>query len=371
MSKTKLLIIGSFPIDKNKEIYGGQLTACKALIKSNFSKKFIIQTLNSSIFSNPPPNLFVRSFFALLRIIKLIYKILINKPNVILIFTADKFSAVEKGLMVLISKKLNRPVMLFPRAGALINQYYKNEYFRRFINYSFSKSNIFLCQGKSFQDFAIEKLKFLKEDAPIIPNWTAKHEHLSIGSLRNYHTKEFFPKILFLGWLEDFKGVKEIVKAIKILKRKNYSFHISFAGEGSSRKYILDFIKKNNLQDFISLIGWVDEKEKCNLLKESNIFLLPSWNEGFPNSLVEAMSSGLACVVTNVGMIPDFVKDKEHCLLIRPKNVDEIVFSLEKLFKNEILRQKIAESGYFYSNLNFTVDNGLELLSEEIKKLAS
>ena len=90
------------------------------------------------------------------------------------------------------------------------------------------------------------------------------------------------PKILFLGWLEDFKGVKEILKACKILKQKKYNFHTCFAGEGSFKNYALNFVKMNNLQEYVSLVGWADETKKSQLLESSNIFLLPSWNEGFP-----------------------------------------------------------------------------------------
>ena len=160
-NRSRVFIIGSFPSSKKKDIYGGQLTACKALMNSEFTKKFKVFTLNSSFFSNPPPNLLIRSFFAIIRIVKFIFKIWIYKPTVILIFVADKFSAIEKGLMILIAKIFNKSVMIFPRAGALITQYYKNIFFKKFIRYSFSKSDIFLS-GKTFQNFAINQLMFTK-----------------------------------------------------------------------------------------------------------------------------------------------------------------------------------------------------------------
>lgn len=367
--KIKLLIVGSFPKPNAKNIYGGQLTACKTLINSNFSKKFKIFTLNSTVFTNPPPNLLIRALFAAIRIFKFIYKILINDPKVIIIFVADKFSAIEKGLMIIIAKILNKSVMVFPRAGALIDQYKSNRLFQKYIKFTFSKSDVFLCQGNSFREFAIEKLKFDISRTSIIPNWTAKKEHIAIGSNRDFCEGNYFPKILFLGWLEDFKGIKELLKASLILKNRGHSFKISIAGDGSARKYVVDYISKYNLSKFIYLEGWVDDSKKVTILKESNIFILPSWNEGFPNALIEAMSAGLACIVTRVGTIPDFVDDKKNVLLINPKNINELVFSLEKLFKDDKLRQKISQNAFLYANLNFKVENGLELLSEEIKKL--
>ena len=262
-------------------------------------------------------------------------------------------------------------IMIFPRAGALINQYYKSKFLKFYLKYTFSKSNIFLCQGKSFQKFAINEFNFSKIKAPIIPNWTAKKAHLDIGHSKINNQKNNLNNILFLGWLEDSKGIKEILEAAKILKIKKYDFHIKLAGDGSSKNYVINFIKKNNLEKFISLTGWVDAKQKKHILSEASIFLLPSWEEGFPNALVEAMSSGLACVVSKVGMIPDFVKDKENCVLIKPKNINQIVISLEKLFNDLEYKNKISKNAYFFANSNFTIENGSKLLSKEIIRLNS
>ena len=97
---------------------------------------------------------------------KLYSQIKLIKPDVVLLFTADKSSAIEKGLMILISKLVNIPVMVFPRAGALKNQYLNNKLLKIFLNFIFSKADVFLCQGKSFQEFAIKKLNFSPRSAP-------------------------------------------------------------------------------------------------------------------------------------------------------------------------------------------------------------
>ena len=83
------------------------------------------------------------------------------------------------------------------------------------------------------------------------------------------------------------------------------------------------------------------------------------------------MSSGLACIVSNVGMIPDFIKDKQNCILIKPKNILQIVTSLEKLFNDLEYKNMISENAYFFANTNFTIQNGSNLLSKAINKLNS
>jgi len=369
-NKKRILIVGAFPNQNHKPMFGGMITTCKILLESNFSKKFKIIKLNSTSFTTPPPNLFNRSMLAGIRLIKFFFKTIYKQPHVIIIFVADQYSALEKGLMILIGKFFYKKIMVFPRAGLLIVQYFENSLIKNYIKFTFSKADIFLSQGKSFQEFAIRELNFSSTTAPIIPNWTANPNHLYLGSTRNYLINKPTPKILFLGWLEDFKGVKEILEGVLVLKRKNYDFHLIFAGEGTCKSYTNEFINKNNLNEYISLAGWVNEERKLELLRKSNIFILPSWNEGFPNALIEAMSSGLACIVSSVGNIPDFVKNNHNCLLIKPKSVKEIVISLEKLLKDSKFRQQIAQNGYLYANSNFTADYGLELLSKEIKKIS-
>ena len=368
-AKKKLFIIGAFPQNKKKTIYGGQITACRSLINSIYLQDFETITLDSTAISNPPPRFIIRLFLASKRFLNYILKLKLIKPDVVLLFAADKSSAIEKGLMILISKLLNIPVMVFPRAGALKDQYLNNKLLKAFLNFTFSKADVFLCQGKSFQEFAIKELNFSPRSAPIIPNWTAHSKLLEIGKKKLTHTKKGQNNILFMGWLEEFKGVKEILEAIKLLKGKEYKFHLYLAGDGNARNFSQNFIKNNSLKTYVTLLGWINEKEKKELLSKSNNFLLPSWNEGLPNAMIEAMSAGLSCIVSNVGMIPDYTSHEVNALLINPKSANEIFNSLEKLFKDTNLQKKLSKNAYLFAQDNFTQHNGLKLLSTEIKKL--
>ena len=368
-TKKKLFIVGAFPKNLKKTIYGGQITACKSLLNSNYLNNFSITTLDSTSTSNPPPKLFIRLFFSLKRIKNFVYKLKIVNPHVVLIFVADKTSALEKGLMILISKVFNIPVLIFPRAGALIKQYHNNKLFKFYLNLTFSKADTFLCQGTIFQKFAIDEFNFTSEKSPIIPNWTASKRYLAIGHNRLINKEKIVNNILFMGWLEDFKGIKEILESIKFLSKKKYKFHLFIAGDGSCMDFSQNYIQSNNLQSYVTFLGWVNERKKLELLSKSNIFLLPSWNEGLPNSMIEAMSAGLSCIVSNVGMIPDYAFDENNALIVNPKNSNQIISSLERLFNDFNLQKRLSKNAYLFAQNNFTQHNGLKLLNKEIKKL--
>ena len=365
--KLKIIFVGSFP-KKGTKIYGGQYTACRALLNSEFAENYNLFTIDSTSISNPPPNLLIRLLFAIKRLIEFSFKVFKLKPKIIIIFVADKFSAIEKGLMILISKLFNKNVLIFPRAGSLLTQY-KNICFKKYINFTFSKADLFLCQGKTFQEFAIRNLNFHKIQAPIIPNWTADAELLKIGKERSIRLDDESVNILFIGWLEEFKGVKEILKAAYILKNKNYNFHIYFAGDGKMMPFAKSFISKFNLKKNISLLGWINNSEKKKFLSKSTIFLLPSWNEGLPNSMIEAMSAGLTCIISKVGTIPDYAINGHNSLLVEPRNVQDIVKCLEKVLRNPPLRKKLSKNAYQTAKSNFSLNNGLKLLTKEIENL--
>ena len=101
----KLLIVGAFPTIQNK-IFGGIAKSCELLIDSNIFNDFKIIKLDSSQISHPPPNFFIRLLLSMFRMIKFLSKILIDRPNVVLIFCSDGASSIEKGIMVFISNYL-------------------------------------------------------------------------------------------------------------------------------------------------------------------------------------------------------------------------------------------------------------------------
>lgn len=364
--KYKLLIVGAFPSKNKKKIYGGQVSACTALIESSFTSTFFTRTLDSTQISNPPPHLLLRMFLALKRVIIFIFDLIFHTPDATIIFVASGSSAYEKGLMVLISKALKIPTLIFPRAGALISDYQNNKKFSIIVRNTLAKADMFLCQGKSFQNFAIEELGFPKSYAPIIPNWTAPPNLIKIGKNRNYQGDNKTLKILFLAWLEEFKGVFELLKAAKLLKDQQIPFHLTFGGAGSALQEAQLYVNNNRLNDVITFSGWVDGEEKLSLLRSSNVFVLPSWNEGLPNAMIEAMSAGLACVVSNVGVISNYATNNKEALIIQPKNVEELFSALKTLAMDASMIEEIAQGGFKLAESKFSMEHGVKIFEKAV-----
>ena len=367
MKKTRILIVGGFP-PKGSKIFGGIVTSCQALIESSFSDKFDLITIDSTQKSNPIPSLYIRSIYAFKRLLKYILKILTKRPGVVILFPAIGASLIEKGVMSWIAYILGIPVLMFPRGGPLLNQVHQSSFAKCWIRMVFSSTKKVLCQGPSWKNFAMNTLRFSDEDSPIVHNWTATDELLKIGK-KKLSIKQSSPlNIIYVGWLEREKGIFDLME-VCINLRKNYKFNLSIAGGGSCEKAIKTIIDNNDIVN-VDFYGWVDRDQLKYILEKADILVLPSWAEGFPNAIIEAMASGVAVIVSSVGNIPDILNDQSEVLLVPPKNKNALEAAMIKLIEDDKLRSKLSENGYKFAVNNFSVGRAVNKLEKIIKSIA-
>jgi glycosyltransferase involved in cell wall biosynthesis len=106
----------------------------------------------------------------------------------------------------------------------------------------------------------------------------------------------------------------------------------------------------------VSFAGNVSGRAKADLLRDSDVYVLPSSGEGMPISVLEAMSYGLATVVTPVGGLADFVVDGENALLLDSTSSQEIAEKLEALCRDEGLRRSLGEHAHHLATQAFLPD---------------
>lgn len=122
-------------------------------------------------------------------------------------------------------------------------------------------------------------------------------------------------QILFLGAINKMKGCYDMVDVIERVSKEVPNVRMIVAGYGEIEQ-VKEKIKEKNLSDRFIFPGWVRDNEKDELLKTSDIFFLPSYTEGMPMSILDAMGYGLPIVSTNVGGIPKIVHDGENGLCV-------------------------------------------------------
>ncbi len=143
--------------------------------------------------------------------------------------------------------------------------------------------------------------------------------------------------VLFLGWVIPTKGVTELVDAWAELDSSGWRCVIAGPGSQEYREDLLHRFAPRNLE----FLGEQPHEAALALLAASAISVLPSYSEGFPNSVLEAMALGKAIVATEVGAIPEMLSG-DCGLLVPPQDSESLRLALEELMADEALRQEMG-----------------------------
>lgn len=133
-----------------------------------------------------------------------------------------------------------------------------------------------------------------------------------------------------------------MIKAFSLLptEHKNQSSMI-MAGDGDIEQ-AQNLVTTLNLENYIKLPGWIGPDERDILLTEADVFVLPSYNEGLPLAMLEAMAWELPVIVTPVGGIPEIVTQSDNGLIVDPGNVEQLSDAVKSLIENEALRLSLG-----------------------------
>ena len=143
---------------------------------------------------------------------------------------------------------------------------------------------------------------------------------------------------LFLGEIGKRKGVFDIIRAIAGHRNEADGKMELKIGGNRNEEELISAIKSNSLEDIVSFEGWVSGEKKVRLLNWADVYILPSFNEGLPISILEAMSYGCPIISTPVGGIPEVVTD--NGILVAPGNAEEIWNAMYRYICNPALIEK-------------------------------
>ena len=132
------------------------------------------------------------------------------------------------------------------------------------------------------------------------------------------------------------KGIYELLEAIHML-RKKFIFRFTFVGGGTLEAMVRKRIVDSGWERDVIVLGWRTADEVQQLLELAEVFVLPSYAEGFPNSLLEAMAKGLPCICSDVGAISDSLKNGYNGYLIPPREIRPLARAMERYLSDSKL----------------------------------
>lgn len=247
-----------------------------------------------------------------------------------------KAAIVRDYMLIKVAHNLGMPIMLHIHGGNYIKERNRPWYIKKLLNKIFALAKSVIVLGE-------EEKSILEEDFKL-GNVVSLPNCIDLSAARKFNRnieRKDTLDILYIGRIEPNKGIDYTFEACKALKNEGVKFHLNFAGkEEIEGQYIPKF--KEEFGEHFTFHGIVSGEKKTDVLKKCDIFLLPSFYEGLPMSLLETMSFGQIPVVTPVGSIPTVVTDKTNGIYIRVKNSEDIVNAITELDKNRTLLQKIS-----------------------------
>lgn len=321
MKPKNILIIGA-DLTSNGGIASVIKTYNNAFLKGNYPFKMFF--LKTSYYKDKP-KIYAIEILAK-SIIRFFYFVVFKNIGLLHIHSSSNISFLRKSIFVILGKIFNKKIVLHIHASKFYEYFMSNNQFlTKYIAFIFSLCNVVVVLCEDWKKKLINKYPTI--NVKKIVNPIVLPEKFKV--INSPKSDKF--TLLFVGFLIESKGIKDLLKLALLLKTSNVSdVKFIIAGKGELENYILQFIEKEQLQNIVEYIGWINGKDKDLLYLKADVFVLPSYKEGMPISVLEAMSYGLPILSTNIAGLPDIIKNNINGFLFSPGDIktlyDKIIF---------------------------------------------
>ena len=260
------------------------------------------------------------------------------------------------GVLLILAKCFGKKIIVFWRGWQIPTERTIVRLFSPLFRFVFNRADLTLVLASEVR----KKLLGIGITHPILITTTLFNQDL-IPKVKASGNHGKTQRLLFMARLVKEKGIYETIEAFKILKKEFRNISLDVAGDGPE----LTNLKKKYAQiDALQFHGHVYDKDKYQLMVKSNFFVLPSYREGMPNSILEAMACGLPIVTRPVGSLKDFFVHGKHGYLLNNNNPKDLAQLISNLIKDVSLSKKISLNNITYAHRYFSADTSVRYLNE-------
>lgn len=281
-----------------------------------------------------------------------------RKLRVVHVHACAGNSVARKGIFMRVAKMFGKIVVFHMHAGGFIGYAAAH---RRQCDEVVGRADYIVALSDSWKRYFEEE--FSHPAVSVIHNPVS--QVMAVPHMSAHTDKITFS---FLGKIVQAKGIFDLLEVIaENQNRWRGRMRLVFAGVGDTER-ALNYIEEAGLGDMVEFAGWVSGEKKAALLTASDVFILPSYFEGLPVCILEAMSYGLPVVATRVGGVPDVVADGETGFLIPPRESGAIAEAIDRVLAN---REKLPAMGAGARDVAamFSEENVAESLREFYKSI--
>ncbi|HHI68842.1 MAG TPA: colanic acid biosynthesis glycosyltransferase WcaL [Planctomycetes bacterium] len=175
-------------------------------------------------------------------------------------------------------------------------------------------------------------------------------------------------EILCVARVVPVKGQHLLLRACRVLAEKGISFHLTLVGGGDDLESVRDEAARLGLAEKVTLTGPVGQGEIRRYFDAAHVFALPSFAEGVPVVLMEAMSKEIPVIASRVNGIPELIEDGREGFLITPSHEEELADRLERLLADKALREEMGRKGREKVKALYDLDKNCEQMGRIFQK---
>lgn len=338
--KIKVLMIGP-----DRSVHGGISGVVNNYYAAGLDRKIDLYYIGTMVDGTKLRKLF-KAMEAYLR-----FLFQLPKYQIVHVNMSSDSSYYRKSIFIRTARKYGKKIVLHQHGGDFEGFYYKenNDKGRRRIRNVLEKADVFLVLAPVWKEFfgnIINEGKII-----VLPNSIALHP------LQEKRYGQH--KLLFLGRICKTKGVGELLEALPFLKEKYPDIKVYLGGiwEDKELKAIA-----GQFPDEVVSLGWVSGEEKGKYLSMCDIFVLPSYFEGQPVAVLEAMAASCAVVAAGVGGIPQMIENGINGILVEPESMDALCAGLDKALSDPDLCKRLGEKAREKVKKEFSIYKNMEKL---------
>ncbi|WP_180097118.1 MULTISPECIES: glycosyltransferase family 4 protein [unclassified Acinetobacter] len=283
------------------------------------------------------------------------YYLLKYKPNVIHLTSSGSLGLWKDILFVYIAKLFNIPLTIHFRFGRIPEISKLNNWEWKILQKVISlSSSVIVLDDTSYQTLIAQGFKHIF----IIPNPISEsvEDVMNTQEYCRLSDKSAYRRVIFVGHVTRNKGIFELVQSFSLLSNVDELILIGpFELEIKNQIIELAGIKS----DKITFTGALEKVEVLNAMKRATVLVLPSYTEGFPNVIIEAMAMQCPIVATRVGAVASMLNDEYSNpagLVVEPKNVDALTEALDFIISDPNQAKIFADNAYLKVKSEYTLE---------------
>ncbi len=317
-----------------------------------FNEQIKVNYIESYVNGNKLKKMF-KAFHAY---VSFIFTILFFKPEIVHIHSSFGPSFYRKKIFINIAH-FHRIKIINHIHGADFDKFYVNADNKKKekIKKTYNKCDVLIALSEEWK----AKLSNIVDEKKIfvLQNYCVIKDGINRESNKNY-------TVLFLGEIGERKGCFDIPAIISEVKEQIPTVKFIIAGKGTkdAESKFYNLLCKYDVKDCVSMPGWIRNEEKDYTLTYSDLFLLPSYNEGMPMSILDAMGYGLPIVSTDVGGIPQIVINDFNGYTCKPGDISNMSKQIIEILENNELYKNMSKNCYSFAKEKYSLENHVKKL---------